>query len=228
MRTFDVAIVGAGPAGSSLAIRLARMGQDVLLLDRHSFPRDKTCGDLVSVRALGVLDELGCLDSVEAHHFLPLREAHAFLNGQCLNRNWVLYRPGTTAHAHAVPRTVLDEILFRKAQASGAHTVESCRVRDVRVENDRVELSAQERGRGRTFSARMVVGADGAHSIVARKTGQAMTDRRYMEYAMRAYCHGLPVRESVVLFEEDFFPGYGWIFPISDGLANVGVGLVAD
>jgi geranylgeranyl reductase family protein len=228
MTTFDVAIVGAGPAGSSLAVQLAGSGLDVALLDRHAFPRDKTCGDLVSAKALRLLDGLGCLPAIESHNFLPLRETHTALNGEWLNTGWVPYEPGTVEHAHTVPREILDEIIFRKAQEAGATSFEGCRVQDVTIEKDLVTLGAQQQGESRTYTARMVVGADGAQSVVARKVGQAMTDRRYMEYAMRAYCHGLQIEETVVVFEEDFFPGFGWVFPISKEFANIGVGLVAD
>jgi flavin-dependent dehydrogenase len=58
---YDAIIVGAGPAGSALAVRLARSGREVLLLERGRFPRDKVCGDLVSAKALQLLDDLGCL-----------------------------------------------------------------------------------------------------------------------------------------------------------------------
>lgn len=228
MTTFDVAIVGAGPAGSSLAIRLAAIGQNVLLLEKKSFPRDKVCGDIVSAKGLMLLDELGCFEAIARRKLLPLRRARTALNGKWLAKGGIPPRANTIDYYHAVPRVVLDEIIFRRAQEAGATTVENCTVRDLEIDSDSATLTALESGTQRQYSARLVVGADGAHSVVARRAGLAMTDERFVEFAMRAYCHGLPLRESMLWFEEDFFPGFGWVYPISDGLANIGVGMVAE
>lgn len=228
MTIFDVAIVGGGPAGSSLAIQLASAGHQVVLLEKHEFPRDKACGDLVSSKGLTELDALGCLDPIKQRSYSKLTEARTALNGEWLTRSRIPYREDRVDYAHAIPRKELDEIIFRRAQEAGARTVECCTVDDLENQNGHVRLAARVAGKSRAFSSRIVVGADGAHSIVARRTGHAMTDPRYIEYALRAYCHGLPLEESILFFEEDFFPGFGWVFPISEGLANIGVGLVAD
>lgn len=228
MTIFDVAIVGAGPAGSSLAIRLASAGQRVLLLEKRAFPRDKACGDLVSAKGLTELDELGCLETIREREYLEIRNARSALDGEWITQARIPYRQDMVDHAHAIPRAELDEIIFRRAQQVGAETLERCAVGDIGRDNGHVRLESEVEGKPRTFRARMIVGADGAHSIVARRSGLAMTDSRYIEYALRAYCHGLPLNESLLWFEEDFFPGFGWVFPISEGLSNIGVGLVAD
>lgn len=228
MTLYDVAIVGAGPAGSSLAIRLADQGFNVLLLEKHRFPRDKTCGDLVSPKGLTILDALGCLEPINKRDYVPLTEARTMLDGKWLSRGRIPYRPGMLDHAHAVPRIVLDEIIFRRAQQVGASTAEAVEVKGLTFDKDRIRVSAEQANKSVTYETRLVVGADGPHSVVARQVGMGMTDQRYMEFAMRAYCHGLPIRESIMLFEEEFFPGFGWVFPVSNRLANVGVGVVAE
>ena len=75
MRRHDVLVVGAGPAGSALGTLLAQAGLDVLLVDKARFPRDKVCGDLVSAKALTMLDQLGCLDAVVRHRYTPITSA---------------------------------------------------------------------------------------------------------------------------------------------------------
>jgi len=228
MTDYDVAIVGAGPAGSSLAIQLAEDGLNVLLIEKQTFPRDKTCGDLVSAKGLTLLDSLGCLEPIHKQDYVPLRAARTALNGQWLSRGDIPTRADMVDHAHAVPRIVLDEVMFRRAQQAGARTVEACKVKEVTIERDRVCVRAEQANKCLKFSARLLVGADGPHSVVARQVGLEMTDPRYVDFALRAYCNGLPIREAVILFEEDFFPGFGWVFPVSDGRANVGVGMFAE
>lgn len=228
MTIHDVAIVGAGPAGSSLAISLAKGNYNVLLLEKCCFPRPKTCGDLVNARALTRLDELGCLDPINQNGYLPLRAASTSLNGECLSRGPIPHLPGMVDHAYAVPRKTLDEILFARAQRVGARTEQECNVREISHEKDRICIRADQADKSVKFYARLVVGADGPHSVVARQAGLEMSDPRHVEYALRAYCSGLPIREPMMLFEEEFFPGFGWVFPVSDGLANVGVGLVCE
>jgi menaquinone-9 beta-reductase len=228
MNRYDVAIVGAGPAGSSLAIQLAQQGQRVLLLEKNTFPREKTCGDLVSAKGLTLLERLGCFKPLKETRYVPIRQARTALNGKWLSRGGIPYRPDMFPYAHAVPRRVLDEIMFRRAQNVGAHTVENCKVTGITHETDGISISGEQSNKLVKFNAHLVVGADGAHSVVAREVDQEMSDARYMEYALRAYCYGLAIDESVILFEEDFFPGFGWVFPVTDGLANVGVGLVAE
>ena len=228
MAIYDVAIVGAGPAGSSLAIRLADQGLDVLLLEKHIFPRDKTCGDLVSPKGLTKLDALGCFEPINQRSYLSLTNARTALDGKWLSSGRIPALPDMIDHAHAIPRIVLDETMFRRAQQNGTHTEEACKVNGLTFDKDRICICAEQAHRSVEFHARVIVGADGPHSVVARQVGLKMTDQRYMQYALRAYCHGWPMRESVMLFEEEFFPGFGWVFPVSDGLANVGVGLVAE
>ena len=164
MTVFDVAIVGAGPAGSSLAIRLAEKGQNVVLLEKKTFPRDKICGDLVSARGLMLLDELGCLEAINQREFLPLKRARTALNGDWLASGSIPSQAHGIDYSLAVPRSTLDEIMFRRAQQAGATTVENCAVREFDTSGNIVTLRAQESDRERHFASRLVVGADGAHS----------------------------------------------------------------
>jgi geranylgeranyl reductase family protein len=225
---YDAIIVGAGPAGCALAIRLARSGLHVLLLEGGRFPRDKVCGDLVSAKALRHLDDLGCLEEVTRLPLTPIGGATVYLNGHPLAHGTVPQLPGLPPHGHAVPRVALDEILFRRAQRAGAETREDCRVHGVEVAHGRVRVAARVGGETVYSTGQIVVGADGVQSVVAAAAGLGMEDARYVVPAMRAYCRGPVLGEAILYLDEEFFPGYGWVFPVHGEHSNVGVGMVKE
>ena len=90
-KLYDVAIVGAGPAGSTLANHLVRSGYKTLILEKSRFPRTKVCGDLISAKGLATLDALGCLEEVERQSYVPIEYATVFLNGQEFSRQRVFH-----------------------------------------------------------------------------------------------------------------------------------------
>lgn len=224
----DVIIVGAGPSGSTLANHLARSGYKTLILDKSHFPRTKVCGDLISAKGLATLDELGCLDEVERESYIPIEYATVYLNGKEFSRHRNPKVPGLPPHGYTLPRVKFDDILLRRAQEVGAEIIEGCRVNTFSSDGDRVEIDATVDGRPQRFSSQMVIGADGVQSIVAKVAGLRVEDGRYVNPAIRAYCHGLKVRETVLWFDENYFPGYGWIIPIDEERCNVGVGIVKE
>lgn len=171
-------VVGAGPAGSSLALHLARRGCPVTLLDAASFPRSKPCGDCFSPGAAPLLRELGLLDRVRAAGATELR-------------GWRLRTPeggwfgadfgatdgaepkdtdGTPA-ALALPRRDLDALLVEAAVEAGASLLERHRIFDLRRRGDRVVgvRARNAEGESRDLDADLVVGADGLRSTVARR-----------------------------------------------------------
>jgi geranylgeranyl reductase family protein len=228
MTVFDVSIVGAGPAGAALATHLAGDGYSVLLLERGRFPRDKVCGDLVSAKGLKMLAELGCYAEIERSKYQPLQTASAYLEGELLVTAPLPTLPGHPPFGHTIPRLQLDEMIFRRAVTAGAHAVESCTVVDYNVDRSLVTIAAEVEGQRRAFESRVIVGADGAGSVVARRAGLEMRDPRHVQLAMRSYCKGLRLDAPIIFFTEEFFPGYGWAFPVNDALVNVGVGMVKE
>ncbi|WDZ86838.1 geranylgeranyl reductase family protein [Micromonospora cathayae] len=209
--TYDVAVVGAGPAGAAAALAARRAGAGVLLLDRSDFPRDKACGDGIAAHALDVLAGLGVTDAVDGYPPLPaLRLVSP--GGETVAK--VLPRP-----AYTVPRTVFDARLVAAAVAAGAelrrHTVRRVVERD-----DRVLLDD-------AYAARAVVGADGAGSVVRRVLGHPINPERHLALAIRGYAPARPgPPEQLIVTSAPRWPAYAWSFPIGDGRANVGYGEV--
>jgi len=208
---WDVVVVGAGPAGATaaLAARRARPGTRVLLLDRCDFPRDKVCGDGVAPHVLDVVQALGVTGLVDDR--VPVRALQLARGAQTAERD--MRRP-----AWVVPRQVLDARLVDAAVAGGVE-LRRHRVRSVAVRREGVVLDD-------ALEARVVVAADGAHSVVRGATGLRPPARRAL--ALRAYA---PTRESVrgrqvIRFGQQRQPSYAWAFDRGDGWSNIGYGEV--
>lgn len=228
MTVHDVIIAGAGPAGSALAIELASDGMAVLLLDAARFPRDKPCGDYVSPRGLARLSALGCGGAIARQACTPIRRSRLYLNRDLLVSGSLPRVTGLPDHGLAVPRKVLDEILFRRAVEAGVEAREECRATGFEITPRGVEVVAKQGGKACRFTGRLLVGADGATSAVANAAGLRMNDPRHTLASIRAYAHGLTLDHTLMFFDEGFFPGYGWVFPIRPGLCNIGVGMVSE
>ncbi|MFV2101686.1 geranylgeranyl reductase family protein [Micromonospora sp. LOL_024] len=208
---FDVVVVGAGPAGVGAALAARRAGAGVLLLDRADFPRDKACGDGIAVGALDVLAELGVTDAVAGYPPVPTLRLVAPDGGAVTRR---LPRPAFT-----VPREVFDARLVAAAVDAGAVLARRA-VRRVEVRGDRVVLDGE-------IAAGVVVGADGAASVVRRALGQRNNPDRHLALAIRGYAPALPGPPTqLIVTSAARWPAYAWAFPIGDGRANVGYGEV--
>jgi menaquinone-9 beta-reductase len=207
----DVAVIGAGPGGSATAHFLAQRGLDVLLLDRSQFPRDKTCGDGLTPRALRVLDTMGILREV-ASKGRPIDTYEVVApNGK---------RTTSRTDALVVPRLTLDQIILERAVASGAQFRAGVTVDAIEPMAHGVNVKT----RGESVTARLAVLATGAATGVLTRSGILRRPPRAM-LAARAYFEGVSARKSFQLrFGGVPQPGYGWVFPVSSNAANIGVG----
>ena len=221
----EIVIVGAGPAGSALAFFLARAGRDALLVDRAEFPRDKTCGDALSPRALDVLGAMGVAAELAPSGAVSRRVRFVAPCGDAAETAI----PGTDdedGRVLALPRRTLDDRLRRRAIEAGASFRGGCRVEAPLVEGGRVVGFAARDAEGplelRCAAAALAVGA--ALPLVDR-CGLA-AKRRALGAAARLYARGDVAEEGTIEFFFDGvpLPGYGWIFPVGPGLANVGAG----
>ncbi len=209
MDEFDVVIVGAGPAGSCAALAARRAGASVLLLDRAAFPRDKACGDGIAPHALDVLRDLGVAGVEDGYQ--PISDLQLVgPSGASVVRR--LSRPDYT-----IPRTVFDARLVDAAVTAGATLVRHT-VHDIDERPHSVVIDGM-------ISAGVVVGADGAYSLVRRALGEPANPHRSMALAIRGYAPAAgPARQQIITAPATQWPAYAWNFPIGDGRANIGYG----
>jgi geranylgeranyl reductase family protein len=207
-QTWDLVVVGAGPAGASTALGALREDPSlrVLLLDRADFPRDKSCGDGIAPHVFDALRTVGVDDAADG--WTPLRRLRLDRGESSVER--ALARP-----VWVIPRRVFDARLVEHATAAGAVLVRH-RVRSVVPGAGGHLVDGVHRGR-------VLVAADGAHSVVAAAAGRA-PGRRAL--ALRGYAPTAPGRRArqVIVYGNRRQPSYAWSFDRGDGLANVGYG----
>ena len=207
MTAWDIAVVGGGPAGAATAIGALRADPSlrVALLDRADFPRDKSCGDGIAPHVIDLLTEAGVDGIVDDWTPVPrlrLSRERLVVDGAMQRPTWV------------VPRTVFDHRLVEAAQKAGAELVRH-RVRSLSGTTLDGEHTAQ-----------VVVGADGPHSVVRRRSGSAGADGRGDPWLRPD--PGRRRGQQVIVFGGGRQPAYAWSFDRGDGLSNIGYGELLD
>lgn len=217
MRKVDVAVVGAGPAGSTAAYFLAEAGANVALLDQATFPRDKVCGDGVSARGLEALAHLG-LGAWSTQFQAPETLHLVAPGGQTVEASPPADDP--FCYGRTIPRKVLDAALVEVAVQAGARLHEGVRVRNVERDGSRPVVTAD----GLRLSVALVILADGSHASISRRLGLLADRPKFL--AVRQYLAGDtgPSGRLDVHFLDSMLPGYLWVFPMTGGRVNVGVG----
>lgn len=222
MPDVDVAVVGAGPAGSAAAVRLARAGRNVVLVDRARFPRDKCCGDGLTTDALRRLDRLG-LDPKAVSSWQTVDDI--FVRSPSGRVARLPFPRDRGIYAAVARRRDLDAALVDLARDAGATVLDGCGLEGARLVGSSVTLEVNGVD---PITARYAIGADGMWSPLRK----ALSEREEPGYlgewhAFRQYFRGVgsEAAHMWVWFEPDLLPGYAWSFPLPDGRANVGFGL---
>ncbi len=226
----EVIVVGAGPAGATLARLLAGAGIHVLLLDRAPFPRPKPCGEYLSPGALRLLHELGAGERVEAVAGARLRGFVVHAHGRAAMRGTFGAAPGwqgAPPYGLGISRRALDAELVALAREAGAHLRTGARVTElVRADGAVIGVRALCAGREIALHARLVVGADGVAGVVGRRLGLIDPRPRLRRFALVAHVDGIG---SLTDYGEMHVgpPGYCGVAPLGDGVANVAMVLPA-
>jgi geranylgeranyl reductase family protein len=215
----DVVVVGAGPAGIAAALTAREHGLAVLMVDRAVFPRDKTCGDGLTTQALRLLEGLD-VDVPALPGYEPVHET------VCVSPSGhevVLPLPGTGAYSGVITRLELDAALVVRAREAGVELREGAEL--VGLTETATGIRA-ELADGTQLDAGHVIAADGHWSRVRRLREPDAPADLGTWHAFRQYFRGVDERRQFVLFERDLLPGYAWVFPLPDGRANVGFGVL--
>jgi geranylgeranyl reductase family protein len=239
----DVLVVGGGPSGAACAYWLAEAGHDVVLLEKKWYPREKTCGDGLTPRAVKQLDDMGLSEALARHHRFGGLRSIAF--GRTLELEWP-ETPDFPRYGYVITRHDLDQVVAERAEKAGAVVWQGSEAVEPLVEGGAVrgavvrrapERGAKASAEGATEAqvrARYVVVADGANSRFGRALGTGRNKAYPQGMAIRGYYtsprHDEPWIESHLDVRDaagDVLPGYGWIFPVGDGRINVGVGLLS-
>ena len=250
-------VIGAGPSGSSCAYWLAEAGWDVVVVEKKQFPREKTCGDGLTPRAVRQLQDMGLEDALTgAHRYTGLR---SFGWGRALELSWPAH-PVFPSYGYTITRHDLDGIVAERAAKAGANVHQHTEaVAPIPPDDGDVgEATARPRVRGGSgrpralagcagavvrdvgsnetseIKARYIVVADGSNSRIGRALGSARERGYPLGMALRGYYRS-PRHDDVFIESHldirdeqgDAVPGYGWIFPLGDGRVNVGVGLLS-
>jgi menaquinone-9 beta-reductase len=230
---YDAIVAGAGPGGATAAACMADAGLRVLVVDKSAFPRDKICGDALSGKTVDVLKRLDLIDDVHAvDQVASWGISFGGPKGDVAHIPFTMATDRPVAPGFVCARAIFDDLVVQRARRAGAEIRERTEVAGLLRDGQKVTgVQIRSNGRLEDIHAPIVIGADGAYSIVARELGMAQLDPGHYCAGLRLYMDGVTgFTEDNYLelhFVEEAIPGYFWLFPMANGRANIGIGMLS-
>ena len=225
MKTFDVLVIGAGPAGSAAAVSLAQSGYTVALIDKQNFPRDKLCGDFINPINWPILVELGVAAAIRR---MPHQKVTAFRITTCSGEDAVVPLVSSDAAGSCgmgMRRSSFDHVLQKQAAHDGVAVLANCHVRELTRQSSRWLVQIHSANGPEQLAAAILIGADGRNSWVAHRLGlsrAAEMHGRSVGFQIRLSTR----REMAGKIEIHLFPGgYAGAVGIGDGVVNVALAI---
>jgi menaquinone-9 beta-reductase len=229
MQHMVIALVGAGPAGSSTAHFLGKHKVKHMLFDKAIFPRAKVCGDGLAPKSSLMLDRIN--PKIKEHARLQSVWGGLIYAPNGTPCEFYLRKPGySAANSFAIPRKELDDLLLKEIDKTYTELVQGADIQSIVRLEDRFEIKYQLGGVPHVLIADMVVGCDGDRSIVKKSLAPRRLDPKHYVAGIRHYFTGVrdmhPDQFFEVYFLDQLLPGYLWVFPLANGTANVGLAML--
>jgi len=234
----DICIIGGGPAGATTSLFLSKFKIPHIILDAGSFPRDKICGDGLDLKVMRVLNNLepGLVQREVLNNDNFIKSQGVVINISEKKKAVLVYKPKKNQpdlpYFCFSKRQYFDNFLVGKINPAYATFLQGTKVENIRVDerNERTITTTNSSGKVE-IKTKMVVGADGDHSVVLRSLGKRQIDRENYSGGLRQYWKGisgvLPNNHLELYLPKSLPFAYLWIFPLPNGEANVGCGLVS-
>lgn len=222
---FDVIICGAGPAGTTCALALASSGLKVALVDKNNFPRDKICGDAIAAYVPKVLNTINPAYAKALSAFTAKEKVSTI---RIVSPDKTVLDVSYGEDGFISSRLAFDNFLLELVkQSANVKLFLNTPVQEVVVNAEEVRVTLNQ---DVTLEAKLIIGCDGEQGVTRKKLTQTHLDPKHQAAAVRAYfknVKGIPAATFELHFLKDITPGYFWIFPLPDGGANVGLGLLS-
>ena len=230
-----VCIIGAGPAGSTTSLFLSKMQIPHVIVDAAIFPRDKVCGDALDLKVLRVLNQLDPAiieEMMQDEKFVKAWGATIIISKDKKNSFEVDRTKNNYPFFMVSKRAYFDNFLVSKMNSEYAEFLQGTKVKNLNRENDKWTIFAANKDGEVQITSELIIGADGDHSTVLRSFGERKINRENYAGALRQYWSGISELNKnnhlEIYLPKSLALAYLWIFPLPNGEANVGCGLVSD